>query len=336
MKIIFNCHLPFSLAHGGAQIQIERTKEALGQLGVSVEPLRWWDEAQSGDILHHFGRIPTHLLRQSQEAGVKVVMSAFLTGSGARPAWQRFLHRCFVRVGRPALPKLTRNWLAWDSFRLADACIGMTTFEAALMMQIFRAPKERVHVIPNGVEDIFLREEPRKRGQWLVCTASIIEMKQMLKLSQMSVEARTPLWLIGRPLPGAEDYARAVAEFAKQHPDVIRYEGPISDREQLARTYREARGFVLLSRWEGLSLSALEAAACGCPLMLSDLPWAHSAFAEKATYCPHNKAVPGSAEKLRAFYDAAPQLEVPPKPASWLDVGRKLKSVYESVLRASP
>ena len=41
-------------------------------------------------------------------------------------------------------------------------------------------------------------------------------------------------------------------------------------------SYREARGFVLLSAMESLSLSALEAAACECPLFLSDLPWARS------------------------------------------------------------
>jgi len=29
MRVVFNCHLPFSLAHGGTQVQIERTRAAL-------------------------------------------------------------------------------------------------------------------------------------------------------------------------------------------------------------------------------------------------------------------------------------------------------------------
>ena len=40
MKIIFDSPTPVMLAHGGAQIQIEKTKSALESLGVSVEYLR--------------------------------------------------------------------------------------------------------------------------------------------------------------------------------------------------------------------------------------------------------------------------------------------------------
>ena len=112
----------------------------------------------------------------------------------------------------------------------------------------------------------------------------------------------------------------------------MRYEGPIGDRERLAQIYREARGFVLLSRWESLSLSALEAAACRCPLLLSDLPWAHDTFKDKATYCPFNTPLPAAAAVLRRFYETAPNLEPPPMPLSWMDVGRQIKAIYESIL----
>jgi hypothetical protein len=44
MKVLFNNHTPFMLAHGGAQIQIEQKMAALGRAGVEVEPLRWWDD----------------------------------------------------------------------------------------------------------------------------------------------------------------------------------------------------------------------------------------------------------------------------------------------------
>ena len=112
----------------------------------------------------------------------------------------------------------------------------------------------------------------------------------------------------------------------------MRYEGPIADRERLARIYREARGFVLLSQWESLSLSALEAAACRCPLLLSDLPWARDAFKDKATYCPVNESLPAAAAVLRRFYEAAPNLEPPPLPLSWTEVAAQIKAVYESIL----
>ena len=332
VKIIFNCHIPFMLAHGGQQIQIEQTKAALEQLGVSVEPLRWWDASQDGDVFHQFARVPMELLDKAHEKGWKVVTSAFLSGPGARPRWLRLAHKLSLRVLRPTAPRLIRYTFNWDSYRLSDACIAMTPYEASLLTGIQSVPPSRVHVIPNGVEDVFLRSQPAARGQWLVCTAAIIELKQVLKLAQMAVKAGTPLWVIGKPYSDATDYAKRFLEYARQNSSIVRYEGPIADRARLACIYREARGFVLLSKWESLSLSALEAAACGCPLLLSDLPWARRTFKATASYCRSNRAVGESAAVLRRFYDAAPGLEPPPPPMSWLDVAGQLKALYESLL----
>ena len=63
MKILFNCPLPFALAHGGMQTQIEQTQAALIALGLEVEPLRWWDATQSGDLIHYFGRMPAEHIK---------------------------------------------------------------------------------------------------------------------------------------------------------------------------------------------------------------------------------------------------------------------------------
>ena len=149
----------------------------------------------------------------------------------------------------------------------------------------------------------------------------------------MAVRAETPVWIIGRPHSETDAYPKRFLEYARQNSGMVRYEGAITDRERLARVYREARGFVLLSDWESLSLSALEAAACGCPLLLSDLPWARGAFKDKATYCPLNQSLSDAAARLRRFYEAAPNLEPPPRPLSWLEVGRQIKAVYESILQ---
>ena len=331
MKILLENHTPFMLAHGGAQIQIEQTKAALEKLGVTVEPLRWWDESQSGDVLHHFARIPIHIQRLAHQKGMKVVMSAFMGGLGARQAWKRFLQRLALRAVRPVAPRRLRDLFGWDSYRLLDAIIALTPYEASLLTRIHNAPPSRVHVIPNGVEDVFLNGQPAPRGKWLVCTATIIELKGVLKLAQMAVQSKTPLWFIGQPYADGDDYARRFLDYARQNSECVRYEGPIADRERLARIYREARGFVLLSKWESLSLSALEAAACQCPLFLSDLPWARDAFKDRATYCPPDEALPAAAARLRRFYEAAPTLEPPPKPLSWLEVGRQVKTVYEAI-----
>jgi glycosyltransferase involved in cell wall biosynthesis len=334
MKVLFNCYTPYMLAHGGEQVQIEQTQTALKSLGVRVEPLRWWDEHQTGEILHHFGRIPFHLLHLAQQKGMKVVFSDLLGGPGARSRSELRLQRLITRFLQRALPPSRVAGLNWESYRRADACIALTPWEAHLMSYIFGAPAENIHTIPNGVEELFLNRPPRPRGQWLVCTATIRQIKRIVELAEAAVQAQTPVWIIGKPYSDSDPHARRFLELVRQQPQWLRYEGAIEDREKLADVYRAARGFVLVSAYESLSLSALEAAACECPLLLSDLPWARTSFGDNASYCP--VASPSAmAPHLKRFYDAAPNLKCPPKPLTWLEVAKQLEKIYQSLLGRS-
>ena len=331
MKILFNCHVPFMLAHGGGQIQIEQTKAALEKIGVSVEPLRWWDDQQTGDVLQHFGRIPTNVLLAAQRKGMKVIVADLLTEAGSRSGARLKSQKIGQRILARVLPRSMVMSFNWDSYLLADACIALTPWEAYLMTELFHAPPARVHVVPNGVEEVFLNSPPAQRGPWLVCTGTIAERKRVVELAEAAVLAKTPLWIIGKPYSETDPYGQRFLDLAGRHPLIIRYEGPVSDRVKLAQAYRSARGFALLSTIESLSLSALEAAACECPLLLADLPWARTTFGKNATYCPI--ASPSrSASVLKSFYEAAPNLQPPPKPATWLDVARQLKEIYASLL----
>jgi len=331
VKVLFNCHVPFAFAHGGGQVQIEQTKSALEKVGVQVEPVRWWDEQQKGDLLQHFGRIPTYLLQAAREKGLKVIQAELLTEAGSRPPLRLALESLVRRVVQRILPQNMLMTLSWESYRLADACVALTPWEAKLMQQLFDAPREKIHVVPNGVENVFLESRPVQRGKWLICTATVTERKRVVELAEAAVIAATPLWIIGKPYSDTSSYAQRFLELTRKHPQLLRYEGPIADRPILAQAYREARGFALLSTMESLSLSALEAAACGCPLLLSDLPWARTSFDNDATYCPITSPQ-ATARVLNDFYQHAPNLPAPRRPLSWVDVAQLLKGIYEKLL----
>ena len=335
MKVLFYHLMPFALAHGGLQIQIVQSRSALVQLGVEVEFLRWMDPGQSGDILHFFGRVPTDMLQRAQERGMKVVQAELLTEQGSRPRARLVLEKMARMAMARTLPRVMTGGFNWDSYRLADACIALTEWEARLMKELYGAPPGKIQVVPNGVEDVFLNSQPAKRGPWLVCTATITERKRVLELAEAAVRARTPLWIIGKPYSESDAYAQRFYALTKAHPRTLRYDGPIQDRAKLAQVYREARGFVLLSAMESLSLSALEAAACECPLLLSRLPLATTVFREHACYCPIASSAGRTAGYLRQFYDAAPGLKPPPRPLTWLEVGQQLKRLYETLLCTS-
>jgi glycosyltransferase involved in cell wall biosynthesis len=333
MKVILDHPHPFLLTHGGFQIQIEQTYNALRAVNVEVEHLRWWDDKQPGDIIHYFGRPSCPYVDQAQRKGIRVVMAQLLTGLGSRSIRALPFQKAAIMLARKSLPGMITYPFAWDVFQKVDAAIALTDWEAHLMTYMFGAQKGNVHVVPNGVEEVFFGSNPTPRDQWLVCTATITERKRVLELAEAAVAAKTPLWIIGKPYADSDAYAQQFFALARHNPKMIRYEGAIANRAQLARIYREARGFVLLSTMESLSLSALEAAACECPLLLSDLPWAQTTFRENASYCPITSPLQ-TAPHLRSFYDSAPTLKTPRKPPTWLEIAEKLKKVYQQVLNS--
>ena len=332
MKILFDHPEPAMLAHGGMQIQIRQTKAALEGLNCEVEHLRWWDEAQTGDIIHCFARMPPYLIEYAHQKGIKVVLSELLAVQGSRSRAQLWRQRLMMRVLGRVLPQSLLMPFRWRAYQLADACTALTSWEGWLMSYLFDAPTGRVHVVPNGVETEFLQSQPAERGKWLVCTATITTRKRVLELARAAALARTPLWVIGKPYGESDPYAQEFMRVVAANREFVRFEGPVQDRSRLAMIYRSARGFVLWSSSESLSLSALEAAACECPLLLSDLPWARSVFSDQASYCPARGDEPRAAAVLRAFYDAAPNLSIPARPGSWKEVAVLLVALYQKLL----
>jgi glycosyltransferase involved in cell wall biosynthesis len=330
-RVIFDHPDPFLLIHGGFQIQIEQTFRALREAKVDVEYLRWWDDQQPADIIHYFGRPGSGYVDHAQKKGIRVVMAQLLTGLGSRSPRVLPFQKAAITLARKTLPEVITRRFAWNVFQKVDAAVALTPWEGHLMTYMFGAPKEKVHIVGNGVENVFLQSAPATRGQWLDSTATVTERNRVLEIAEAAVLAKTPLWIVGKPYAESDPYAQRFVALARQNSQIIRYEGSIGDRAQLARIYREARGFVLLSTMESLSLSALEAAACECPLLLSDLPWARTIFKENASYCPVT-STSATADCLRKFYDSAPQQKLPAKPPTWIEIAGQLKTVYEGVL----
>src|SRR5271170_6376172 len=221
MKVLFDHHLPFALAHGGVQHQLIQTKAALEKIGIETDFIRWWDDSQRGDIIHFIGRPAADYIAFAYGKGCKVVIAELLTATGSRSPTQLALQKFSTGIFKTILPKTFTARLAWDSYRLADTCIALTPWEAHLMNYLFGAPKERVHVVPNGVEEKFLNSQKASRGKWLVSTATITERKRVLELSQAAVSAQTPLWIIGKAYSDTDTYAQQFLTLAKQNSQII-------------------------------------------------------------------------------------------------------------------
>jgi len=161
-----------------------------------------------------------------------------------------------------ALPKVLRR---------CAAIITVSEASKTMLQEHYALPASKIHVIHNGVAQTFF--EPIERQ-----------------------ETTTPYVLyVGRPTPaknlrglfrgferlrnehghnvrlkmaiGSQTPRRLPSDSLMQHIDLL----PPQDDAQLAQLYANAEALLLPSHYEGFGLPPLEAMACGCPAVVSNL-----------------------------------------------------------------
>jgi glycosyltransferase involved in cell wall biosynthesis len=133
-----------------------------------------------------------------------------------------------------------------------------------------KVPLSRMTVVPVGVDHTVFRprpDRPRAPGRIMVTSSSDVPMKGLVPLLEAVAKLRTEreveLVVIGRPTEGGR-VARTIDRLGLGA--VVRCESGISD-DELAVLYAEAQVAVVPSLYEGFSLPAIEAMACGVPLV---------------------------------------------------------------------
>jgi glycosyltransferase involved in cell wall biosynthesis len=133
-----------------------------------------------------------------------------------------------------------------------------------------KVPLDRMTVVPVGVDHTVFRprpDRPRAVGRIMVTSSSDVPMKGLVPLLEAVAKLRTEreveLVVIGRPTEGGR-VARTIDRLGLG--PVVRCASGISD-DELAGLYAEAQVAVVPSLYEGFSLPAIEAMACGVPLV---------------------------------------------------------------------
>jgi glycosyltransferase involved in cell wall biosynthesis len=190
-----------------------------------------------------------------------------------------------------------RRWYSFTRMqaRVARRLPRLLTVSDAARDQIareMRVAPERIAVVPNGVDTSIFRPLPgrRRRPGRIIATASAdVPLKGLAPLlrafAQVCARQSAELVVVGKPRPNGPT-TRLLGELGLN--GSVRFVSGLPDRELVA-LYAESEAAVVPSLYEGFSLPAVEAMACGLPLVATTagaLPEVVGADGEAALLVP--------------------------------------------------
>jgi glycosyltransferase involved in cell wall biosynthesis len=195
----------------------------------------------------------------------------------------------------------------------ARRVLPMSQSEGNLLHEDFGVPDSKQCVTYLGVDPIFSQVPDTAFSSifpardFVLCVARICISKNQLGLVRSWRNETTPLVLIGQPEDQAylEQCRRAAGDNVKILP-------PLST-PQIVAAYRAAKVHVLASWWEEVGLSALEAAVCGCNLVMTQNGPAREYFHDPVWMCD-----PADESSIRAAIKDALAAPRSPEWSEWV------------------
>jgi len=253
---------------------------------------------------HPYGAAHTDFaVPKARAAGVPVALTAHL-----HPA---------ETAGHPWLRSAYDTLRGGPTLRAADRVVAVTEHEASLLSKGFRVPRERIALIPNGLDSARFRDlgQPREPGL-LLGVGRLASVKGF----DLAIEALAMLRNRGRLvrliLAGEDWGEQANLEALARRLGVreaVEFTGRVEAKD-LLDLYNRAEVLLAPSRYEAFGIAALEAVSCGCPAIVSDVGGLPAAAG------PGGIAVPREANAFAKATDAL--LQDAPRRASLAQAGR--------------
>lgn len=330
-KLTYVLSLHGGLAMGGLEIQANRTASEMRKLGWDVEFLSS-ETRDIGDLVHFFGTYDSYwdVAMRVRERGVPYVISpVFLPPTygwklGPRGLRKRVFDRTSHRNQRKTLDNSAR-------------ILVLSQTEASALDRYYGDAKSPTVVVPNGIDDRFFTARPDEFRQhfgveepFVLCTGRIEPRKNQLALARAAHLSGVACLFLG-----SEQDSAYVAACSKEGGPYVRFLGEVDPgSDLLPSACSAATVFALVSFTEVLSLSALEAAAGGARLVLSNSWGAEEHFKEHAAYVsPKNiQEISDALTRAMALGRNESQVGFFEREYRWSSVAKKLEGVYREVL----
>jgi len=237
------------------------------------------------------------LLAEIRRAQPKVVLSTLgyvnvavlalrMAFPGGARVWVREANLPSISLPHSRFPRIM-HWAYILTYRWADLVICSSARMRDELVRQFWVPTEKVRILPNPVDEETIRDCSREKalpkimGRRYVSAGRLVWQKSFDRLLTMFAEMADPdaeLVIIGEgPLDAS--LRRQAEELGI--PSQVRFTG-FTDNPWAWISIADA--FLLPSRWEGMPNVALEALACGVPVIATPESGGISEVAEQAQF----------------------------------------------------
>lgn len=196
--------------------------------------------------------------------------------------WVRYpetYSKAFCTVYNFLIPRLCRR---------AKKLITVSEFSKREISLCYNIPEDKFYVIYNAVGGIFhsVEDEKLRNENYFLAVSSVKANKNFVSVLQaFEIVLRTNpnirLYIVGDC--NDKNFQTINIDQYENNPS-INFLGRVSD-EELVKYYSNALGFVFPSLYEGFGIPVLEAQACGCPVLASDIPPLKEVLNDSALFC---------------------------------------------------
>lgn len=173
------------------------------------------------------------------------------------------------------LGRLYRRHVVPTFSRCADNVITVSAYSKQELVDRIHLPESSIHVIPNSISDNWFAESlPFELRQSYIFSVSgespsknVSRLLKAFALACLESDDIINLKIAGIKPAFHSVYLKQAFELGIN--DQVEFLGVLSE-QQLMNYYRNARGFILASLFEGFGIPLLEAMACGTPVACSN------------------------------------------------------------------
>ena len=213
------------------------------------------------DVFHG----PSHFLPLWKLAGVKYVVTIHDVSFRVMPEQYDWKHRWYF------------GWQLARSLKMADAVVAVSENTKRDLMRFYGLPEERIHVVYHGVAEHFLRGSgaPGERligDKYFFSVTTHPTRKNVLgalkAFALFAGQSRLKYVIAGviGEQQRQELFASADRLGIRDKIELFGY----ADDNQLVNLYQHAEFLIYPSFYEGFGFPAVEAMACGCPVIASN------------------------------------------------------------------